>query len=332
MPAGTDLITWNPRVGATGDDRYRWPENACIEAGASDYSDPPTIAEINARSGYNQIVAEMRRRDSMYSWGGLNTGGLVRRTLNGAMAYVSPNDRILTGDIKTYVLPDIDIVRANEIFSPFSWSTIDWPRADLQLPFDMRNALASDFIFVPLDKADHNYSTGYLDCYLERKDYDSYPPTALQYVRSGYLSVVGQVHSEGQYYDKLRTYYFFRTPTSLPSIGDAKFQFYFSGLYPTVHQTVCLYRSSSHLPSLTTGDWGNLDNFEDSELSYNLSDGYNVFDIAHSPFSAGSGYTYIFVSQEDIDDNEPAEAKWEIDYLYALYSEFKYPFLKLYTS
>lgn len=50
------IITWNP-IG-TG---FNWA-NTLIAAGASDYSDPPTPDEINARSGINQIYAEVNRR------------------------------------------------------------------------------------------------------------------------------------------------------------------------------------------------------------------------------------------------------------------------------
>jgi hypothetical protein len=66
MPAGTDLVIWNPRVGATGNDRYRWPSNIPLYAGTPEsfYADParPTLAEVNASEGWNQMVAEMNRR------------------------------------------------------------------------------------------------------------------------------------------------------------------------------------------------------------------------------------------------------------------------------
>lgn len=66
MPAGTDLVTWNPRVGATGTDRYRWPAELPLYAGtpASFYANPdrPTLAEVNASEGWNQMVAEINRR------------------------------------------------------------------------------------------------------------------------------------------------------------------------------------------------------------------------------------------------------------------------------
>ena len=66
MPAGTDLITWNPRVGSTGDDRYAWPESIPFYIGTPKASfanpDKPTITEVNAAEGWNQVIAETARR------------------------------------------------------------------------------------------------------------------------------------------------------------------------------------------------------------------------------------------------------------------------------
>jgi len=66
MPAGTDLITWNPRVGATGDDRYKWPESIPFYIGTPKASfanpDKPTITEVNVAEGWNQVIAETVRR------------------------------------------------------------------------------------------------------------------------------------------------------------------------------------------------------------------------------------------------------------------------------
>ena len=66
MPAGTDLITWSPRKGTSGDDRYD-PDSTAVRAGSSSYSTLPAISEINAATGMNQIIAEINRRNSEWS-------------------------------------------------------------------------------------------------------------------------------------------------------------------------------------------------------------------------------------------------------------------------
>ena len=66
MPEGEELVVWNPRIGETGDDRYKWPPDLPLHAGtpSTGFEDPlnPTIEEVNAAEGLNQIVAEIRRR------------------------------------------------------------------------------------------------------------------------------------------------------------------------------------------------------------------------------------------------------------------------------
>jgi hypothetical protein len=76
---GFDLVTWSPRIGATGDDAYDIPgatrmdgtvdtsvEHTRVEAGSSSFSDTPTIAEINASSHWNQLIAALNRRIIRY--------------------------------------------------------------------------------------------------------------------------------------------------------------------------------------------------------------------------------------------------------------------------
>lgn len=62
MPAGTDLITWSPRVGSTGDDRYDPGEVPLVDGSSSFSGAYPTMAEVNASSGLNQIILELKRR------------------------------------------------------------------------------------------------------------------------------------------------------------------------------------------------------------------------------------------------------------------------------
>ena len=60
---GFDQITWSPRRGATGDDQYDVPDDCGIGAGdASGFDATPTLAQIAASSGLNQIVGLANRR------------------------------------------------------------------------------------------------------------------------------------------------------------------------------------------------------------------------------------------------------------------------------
>lgn len=60
---GYDIVTtWSPRVGPTGDDKYNLPDESDVDKGVSVFSSPPTVAELNAASGINQIIAAYNRR------------------------------------------------------------------------------------------------------------------------------------------------------------------------------------------------------------------------------------------------------------------------------
>jgi len=58
-----DVVTWSPRVGDTGDDRYTWPENTAIQAGEQfDNTVEPDPVTVNTLTGLNQILYEINRR------------------------------------------------------------------------------------------------------------------------------------------------------------------------------------------------------------------------------------------------------------------------------
>ena len=58
-----DQVTWAPRRGDTGDDQYDVADDCGIAAGdAGAFSATPTIEEIEASSGLNQVVALANRR------------------------------------------------------------------------------------------------------------------------------------------------------------------------------------------------------------------------------------------------------------------------------
>jgi hypothetical protein len=96
---GFDLVTWSPRVGSTGDDQYNLPGATKIDGSldtgnptridvgdASGFSTIPTIAEINASSGLNQIVGLVNRRRG-------NANALLG-TAFAALPYFTPGAKI----------------------------------------------------------------------------------------------------------------------------------------------------------------------------------------------------------------------------------------------
>jgi len=95
-----DLVTWSPRISGAGDDRYNIPGATKldgsvdtglptrIDAGdGSGFSAIPTIAQINASSGVNQVIAAINRRI-------LNHNGSYGSTLP-SIAYIATGARIL---------------------------------------------------------------------------------------------------------------------------------------------------------------------------------------------------------------------------------------------
>jgi hypothetical protein len=69
-----DEFSWEPRAGSTGDDRFNVPgakglsgtvvsgEQIRIDAVPASYSTPPTLGQVSAGSGVNQVLAEYNRQ------------------------------------------------------------------------------------------------------------------------------------------------------------------------------------------------------------------------------------------------------------------------------
>lgn len=96
---GFDLVTWSPRVGSSGDDKYNIPGATKIdgsldsglptriEAGSSvGFSSTPTIAEINASSQFNQVIGLVNRRARRHN-------ALFGCTIP-TLSYLAPDERI----------------------------------------------------------------------------------------------------------------------------------------------------------------------------------------------------------------------------------------------
>lgn len=57
-----DAVIWSPRIGSSGDDRYRQPSDGLIVAGTAEAVSPPTLAQVNDATDANQIAMECVRR------------------------------------------------------------------------------------------------------------------------------------------------------------------------------------------------------------------------------------------------------------------------------
>lgn len=69
-----DYTEWNPRVGDSGDDRYKWPEDYRISTGEwFDYCEYPSQELVEELSCWNQIICRFNRfslRANNGAWGG----------------------------------------------------------------------------------------------------------------------------------------------------------------------------------------------------------------------------------------------------------------------
>ena len=111
-----DLVTWSPRIGATGDDKYNVPAATVLAAGSTaGYSATPTIAEINAGSGLNQIVAAVKRRIRTYN-------SLFGTSITEPSYVSSAANVISSGDFGS-IQSAINDVRENEGFAAYTYSS-----------------------------------------------------------------------------------------------------------------------------------------------------------------------------------------------------------------
>lgn len=122
-----DLYTWSPAIGGGGDNNYNIPGAKKLDgtkdgaasrpvlAGLNSFSATPTIAQINASSDYNQLIAAYNRRALTY-----NT---AFGTTLATAAYVAQGARILASDVIN-LLAKINLLRTQE-----GWFTtaLVWP-------------------------------------------------------------------------------------------------------------------------------------------------------------------------------------------------------------
>jgi len=180
----SNLITWDSNI-AIG---------VSIKAGTYNLSTPPLIAEVNAATGYNQIIAEINRRRLLLG--------------HSTTTYVS-NDKIIASKINT-LKTLIDLIRSDEYLSVFPW--VMTYAANIRITashlMELQQALDTDHIFLETS----GDPTGG-DNYLQKTD-AFYPPVNLS---GGSADAAGQRYAAPSYY-KYRSYRYFTTPEDLTYI------------------------------------------------------------------------------------------------------------------
>jgi hypothetical protein len=124
---GFDLVTWAPAIGGSGDDLYNVPgavtlggsqdtgNPTLIEAGdASGFSSPPTIAEINASSGLNQVIGLLNRRIALYN-------AAYGTSYMSALSYLTQTK--ISATALAAINTKIGVLRAAEGFSVYTFPT-----------------------------------------------------------------------------------------------------------------------------------------------------------------------------------------------------------------
>ena len=150
-----DLVTWSPRISASGDDKYNvlggTKLDASIDTGlptridagdSSSYSSTPTISEINAGSGLNQVIAAINRRAAVHN-------SLFGTTIP-VLSYIAPDVRISAAKFLE-IQTGINNVRRTEGFT--SNGSFTTPVAGNRILgtsiAEMRKALAISGTFAP---------------------------------------------------------------------------------------------------------------------------------------------------------------------------------------
>ena len=297
MPAGTDIVTWSPRVGATGDDRYD-PGNAMrIAAGTASgtFSDPPTITQVNAASGINQVIAEIRRR----CWGTSPASyWITPGDLSGlAPSWCPTSGKYLYTTFNT-LKSAVDSIRTTEGQSAFSWSEYPLASADRTvraIVTELRKALATDQYILYRWLADHG---GY---YGLQATTSPYPTISTVYLRNN--CAFGEAGST-----KYRGYLFFRLPADWPTGLTGSLRCWYTRGAGV--RTFELWRANTHLGALDTGDWGNLDNAEHSQANNAIAPTagtrYKSLLSLTSALNGNTNYTFIAVHNEERTDTNPA--------------------------
>lgn len=316
MPEGIDLVTWNPRVGASGDDRYAWPPEARLFAGPSVFSNPPTLQEVNAASGLNQLVGETARRRYLQATGFFQGDVQTSRTLLGLLMSGIGSTRNLEG-------------RPTFPFTKTSWNKDEAFRAQHLL--EMRKALATDYIAVYPNLAEYRYEPALQSTFRNlTASRAAFPATAWGFdIIDGVSDAFGQSFAGGMF-NRIRRYDFFQIPPAIPPIGQVRLKVrYFRGLFTGLEARI--YRTAQYVGPLSANDApGNLDILEAAFPNAGLPPQYSDQEFAVSVIgmTPGAKVSYIYATDREINQVQPIG--YEVDLI--IWSASPGPTaLKLYT-
>jgi len=336
MPAGTDLVTWNPRVGDTGDDRYTVPENDEVvftTASREDaFSDPPTLDEVNAAHGLWQIMAEIRRR--------CPTTNDLFQSSSTQPTFTFPDVGVqLRYNTGTFSLTNLrnQIVRIRQselitdVAASYTWTeTISAGCPILKAHIkEMRKALATDCFTLYAYKPD-SFPGGAQTYGLQQNLNDAdlselylgkivWPPDPNNVF--GHGGAWG-VKNSSLTWGRARQYRNFIISSGLPTIGVAKFvlPIYVQGAGGTIQ----LYQSS-YLGTIGTEDWGS---FGTSVASWTPATESPRLITLPTPPVAGDQLSFVLAHDSEVTFSKVS--RWGIigsDYTY-----YRNILLRLYTA
>lgn len=286
MPAGTDIITFAPRTGSSGDNRYSTPANTRWAFGSSTFTAPPAVTEINASTHYNQIIGELNRRRFEFS--------LAART------YVAQNDRI-TASRMSALKTDIDTQRSTEGLSAFTWTATFTAGQSLKIQhiLELRKALAIDYILLNLP----NYEDDHAHL---RATNNFYPPTTISDQGQAGDAPVGQF-TNGISYQKSRFAYSLTFP-ALPSISTASLRINVSSVIGSPG-SISIYQNASYENPITAASWHTNAGLGSDALlasAITLSAGFNDITLGGFTFTSGGSVTIIFLADRDVANTAPS--------------------------
>jgi hypothetical protein len=304
MPLGTDIITWNPRRGSSGNDRYTFPDDTAIKVGSSSYSSPPTIDEVNAGSGINQIIAEYNRRIP-------RSDDIVDPSLPNLItrSYISPGTKI-TGTLLEAIRLNLVDLRVKNLLSSFSFTVSTHTKIigkTMDRIPDLRKALALDHLVIFPSKSLYTIpSTVYLNALQKQNQ------TLAQYIAdtgttilvSGANSNAGMQRNTSNIFQKFRAYGCFKPV--FPSISGSVFSFYSSAGFNTSFNVV-LYQTSTDIDVLGSTDWATATLFLDSIAASSIdltAATPNDLD-AGTNMTSGSNFACFLTSDEAVAGTDP---------------------------
>jgi hypothetical protein len=163
----------------------------------------------------------------------------------------------------------------------------------------LRKALATDHVQLWRWAAD---SSAAIENYC-----NPYPTSSSKALNAG-LGYAGEIKVSSTRGYKYRSYSCFRIPATLPASMAADLRFLYRR-YASYTDVTNIYKSSSHLGPIDTGDWGNLDSlvFSATNTSFCPVSGVDTWvDLNLSgAWYGGSNYTLIMAMSNEIADTGP---------------------------